>query len=135
MAAWQQSSTLFMDSDPPSAGSTPVMLERLADIDVIVLDAAVTSGPPGERARRLLENRRRVAPQHLPKLMVTAHNDVEYQRAQEAAQRFGPLVDSVRVQVEPGRNASAVNALALHREYWPSTTEQERKNRILLLGR
>ena len=37
--------------------SFPVMLEQLAVIDIIALDAAVASGLPGERAARLLANR------------------------------------------------------------------------------
>jgi DNA repair photolyase len=111
------------------------MLARLAQIDVVTLDAAVADGAAGERARRLLENRRRVASDHLPLLLVTAHNEREEQRAQEAAQRFGPLVDSVHVIREAGRNDTAVNALTWHRRCWPTVTERERKTRILLLGR
>jgi DNA repair photolyase len=121
---------------PPGQGNaTPVMLERLASIDVIALDAAVSTGPAGERARRLLTNRKRVAPERLPLLMVTTHNDEEDQRAQEAAQRFSPLVDSVQVLREKGRNDTAVNTLALHRQHWPAIGEHERKTRLLLLGR
>jgi DNA repair photolyase len=111
------------------------MLAWLAHIDVIALDAAVATGLAGERAERLLANRRRVAPDRLPLLLVTAHNEIEHQRAQEAVQRFGPLVDSVHVMSEAGRNETALNALTLHRHYWPDVGEQERKNRILLLGR
>src|SRR5581483_4922055 len=126
--------------EPSSLGTNDtsplyVMLERLALLDVIALDAAVSSGLAGERAHRLLAKRRRIAPHCLPALLIAAHNDEEYQRAQEAAQRFGPLVDSVHVIREKGRNDTAVNALALHRQYWPQMAEQERKTRLLLLGR
>lgn len=127
--------SVFPAAPPDQQTSTPIMLTRLAQIDVVTLDAAVADGAPGERARRLLENRRRVAPNRLPLLLVTAHNGTEEQRAQEVAQRFGPLVDSAHVINESGRNDTAVNALAWHRRCWPTLTEQERKTRILLLGR
>ncbi|GHO96556.1 hypothetical protein KSF_066040 [Reticulibacter mediterranei] len=122
-------------SPPCQRTSMPVMLERLAQIDVVTLDAAVADGIAGERARRLLENRRRVAPDRLPILLLTAHNEAEEQVAQEAARRFGSLVESTHVINESGRNDTAVNALAWHRRCWPTVTEQERKTRILLLGR
>ncbi len=121
--------------DPDPLSTAPVMLGRLAEIDVITLDAAVTTGPAGERARRLIANRNRIEPQHLPQLLITAHNEEELQRAQEAVQRFGPLVDSVQVIQEKGRNDTAVNALSLHRQHWPEMEERARKTRILLLGR
>lgn len=113
----------------------PVMLERLEAIDVIALDAAVSFGLMGERARRLLANRKRVAPHHLPHLLITVHSDAEQPLADEAAERLQPLVEKVTVLRESGRNETAVNALALHRQHWPSMQEQERKTRILLLGR
>lgn len=125
----------IVSSSPSFSANSPVMLARLALIDLIVLDAAVSIGAPGERARRLLENRRRIAPGHLPWLLVTAHNDEEYWQAQEASQRFGPLVESTQVLFEKGRNDTAANALALHRQVWPDVDEQQRKGRILLLGR
>ncbi|MBE3560333.1 MAG: hypothetical protein IMW89_14075 [Ktedonobacteraceae bacterium] len=118
-----------------STVTSPTMLARLANIDVITLDAAVSFGPAGERARRLLTNRRRVAPDRLPILLVTAHNETEYQQAEDAAQRFGPLVASVQIIREAGRNETAVNALSCHRQHYPAMSEQERKTRILLLGR
>jgi hypothetical protein len=118
-----------------SAISPPVMLDRLKQIDVIALDAAVATGLAGERAQRLLANRKRIAPDHLPTLLITAHNDEEYRRAEETAQRFGPLVATVHLQREDSRNETALNALNLHRTHWPDITEQERKERILLLGR
>lgn len=125
---------------PPSSISTdtislPVMLDRLADIDVVALDAAVATGLPGERARRLLENRRRVAPERLPLLFLTFHNDEEARHAQEVAQRFDPLVSSVVLHQEKSRNETAVTALNLHREHWPAMSEMEHKARILLLAR
>jgi len=118
-----------------SITSLPVMFERLAAIDVIALDAAVSSGPMGERARRLLANRRRVAPQRLPCLLITAHNDTERQLAQQASMQLYAFADSVTILDERGRNETAVNALAIHKESWPDVTEQERKTRILLLSR
>ena len=120
-----------------SAVPYPLMLERLADIDIIVLDAAVASGPPGERAKRLLENRQNMHPHlHHPfKLLITAHSDGEQQIAQTVTESLQHLVDSVETIVESGRNETAVNALRLHRKHWPDTSEQERKTRILLLGR
>lgn len=120
---------------PHSISSLPVMLDRLATIDVIALDAAVSSGSMGERARRLLANRQRVSPQHLPRLLITAHNDVERQQAQQVATQLRPFATSVTIQDERGRNETAVNALSLHRQYWPDMSEQERKTRILLLSR
>jgi len=113
----------------------PVMLERLKAIDVIALDAAVSFGPMGERARRLLANRKRVASYHLPQLLITAHNDTEQQLAYQAAERLRPLVNKITILSEHGRNETAVNALALHRQHWPDMQEQERKTRIILLGR
>ncbi len=118
-----------------SITSLPVMLDRLAAIDVIALDAAVSSGPKGARARRLLANRRRVSPQNLPRLLITAHNDAERQQAQQAATQLHPFATSVTIQDERGRNETAVNALSLHRRQWPDMSEQERKTRILLLSR
>lgn len=118
-----------------SVTSLPVMLERLAVIDVIALDAAVSSGLMGERAQRLLANRQQVAPQHLPRLLITAHNDRERQQAQQAALQLHPFAASVTILDEHGRNETAVNALAIHREYWSEVSEQERKTQILLLSR
>jgi DNA repair photolyase len=120
---------------PHSINSLPVMLERLAAIDVVTLDAAVSSGLMGERAQRLLANRQRVAPQRLPKLLITAHNDVERKQAQQATIQLQAYADSVTILDERGRNETAVNALAMHRECWPDISEQERKTRILLLSR
>lgn len=113
----------------------PVMLTRLEQIDLIALDAAVSVDLMGERARRLLANRQHMAPECLPYLLITAHNDVEHQLARRAANHLRPYVASVTVLDERGRNETAANALALHRKYWPDISEQERKTRILLLGR
>src|SRR6266568_2112397 len=118
-----------------SITSPPIMLERLAATDVIALDAAVSSGPMGARAWRLLANRQRVAPQRLPRLLITAHNDTERQLAQQAALQLHTFADSVTILDERGRNETAVNAMATHREYWPEVSEQERKTRIVLLSR
>src|SRR5438034_402711 len=119
----------FADED------SPVMLARLEQIDLIALDAAVSADRMGERARRLLANRQHMAPERLPRLLITAHNDREHQLAQRAAQHLHSYVVSVTVLDERGRNETAVNALALHRKYWPNISEQERKTRIMLLGR
>ncbi len=127
----QTLSTTYLSSAVPY----PLMLERLADIDIIVLDAAVASGPPGERAKRLLENCQNMHPHHPCKLLITAHSDGEQQIAQTVAESLQHLVDSVETIVESGRNETAVNALRLHRKHWPDISEQERKTRILLLGR
>lgn len=113
----------------------PVMLERLAEIDVVALDAAVVAGLSGERARRLLVNRQRIAPHHLPKLLIATHSVDEQPKAQIAAELLRPLVQSVDVVSERGRNETAINALQLHRVSWANISEQERKTRILLLGR
>src|SRR6266566_419108 len=78
--------------------SLPIMLDRLAAIDVIALDAAVSSGEIGERARRLLANRQRVSPQRLPRLLITAHNDTERQQAQQAATQLHPFATSITIQ-------------------------------------
>ncbi|MGB8348364.1 MAG: hypothetical protein WCD86_26010 [Ktedonobacteraceae bacterium] len=119
----------FADEQPA------VMLERLEQVDVIALDAAVSADLMGARARRLLANRQRVAPHRLPRLLITAHNDIERQLAQRAARQLQIFVESVTILDERGRNEMAVNALALHRQHWPDVPEQERKLRILLLGR
>lgn len=113
----------------------PVMLARLAEIDLIALDAAVTEGLAGERALRLLANRQRVAPLHLPRLLITTHNTAEQLVAQQAAERLHSFVESVTILDERGRNETATHALSLHRESAPEMSEQSRKNRILLLGR
>src|SRR5436305_573340 len=105
--------------------SLPVMLDRLAAIDVIALDAAVSSGLKGERARRLLANRQRVSPQCLPRLLIITHNDTERRQAQQVATELHSFAASVTIQDEHGRNETAVNALSLHRRYWPDMSEQE----------
>ncbi len=87
-----------------SITSPPIMLERLAATDVIALDAAVSSGPMGARAWRLLANRQRVAPQRLPRLLIAAHNDTERQLAQQAATQLHAFADSVTILDERGRN-------------------------------
>lgn len=115
--------------------ASPVMMERLADIDVIALDAAVSTGLPGERAIRLIKNRWRIAPQQLPKLLITVHSAEEVWNAQATAERLRPYVQSVDVISERGRNDTAANALEMHRANWPDVSEQERKTRIVLLGR
>ncbi len=115
--------------------SLPVMLDRLADIDVIALDAAVSLGPSGERARRLLANRWRVSPKNLPRLLITAHNDAERQQAQQVATQLHSFATSITIKDESGRNETAVNAISLHRQYWPDMSERERKTHILMLSR
>lgn len=119
----------FADEQPA------VMLDRLEQVDVIALDAAVSADLMGARACRLLANRQRMAPHNLPRLLITAHNDIERQLAQRAARQLQQFVASVTILDERGRNETAMNALALHRQHWPDVPEQERKTRILLLGR
>ncbi len=112
-----------------------VMLKRLAEIDVIALDAAVSIDLPGERAKRLIKNRWRIAPHQLPKLLITVHSADEVRNAQVAAEGLRPYVQSVDVISERGRNDTAANALEMHRANWPDISEHERKMRIVLLGR
>jgi DNA repair photolyase len=111
------------------------MMRRLSAIDIITLDASIALNISGERATRLLANRCCIAPQCLPKLLITAHSSEEYQQALVAAQHLQDFVDSVSIIIERSRNQTAVNALALHRTNWPEMSEQERKARILLLSR
>jgi DNA repair photolyase len=120
-----------------------VMLSRLSNIDVIALDAAVASGVAGERAYRLLQNRRRVAPDRLPLLLITTHEDSKDARvlaeeqaaARQMAARVAPFCHEIKVAREKGRTETAAKVLALHRTYFPETVDQERKERVLLLGR
>src|SRR6266567_8744083 len=83
---------------------TPVMLERLEQIDLIALDAAVSTDLMSERAGRLLANRQRLDPQRLPRLLITAHNSIEHQLAQRAAQHLRSYVAPVTFLDERGRN-------------------------------
>src|SRR5579859_2290293 len=120
-----------------------VMLTRLSNIDVIALDAAVASGAAGERAYRLLQNRQDVAPDHLPWLLITTHRDSknehvsveELAAAGRMAARVAPFCHEVKIVLESGRTETATKALALHRASFPAMTDQERKERVLLLGR
>ncbi|WP_220198255.1 hypothetical protein [Ktedonospora formicarum] len=118
-----------------SSFSQSIMLERLARIDVIALDAAVSSGLAGERARRLLLNRKRIAPHNLPRVLIATHNEDEQQQALEVTQQFSSLASSINILEEKSRNETASHALTLHRHYWPEMLEAERKTRILLLGK
>jgi len=112
-----------------------VMMSRLADIDVVALDAAVASGLAGERARRLLHNRSQVAPDRLPWLLLLAHSEAESHVAWQFARSLQSLCYDFRVVREQGRNETATKVLALHRAYFPGMPDQERKERVLLLGR
>jgi hypothetical protein len=120
-----------------------VMLPRLSNLDVIVLDAAVASGAAGERAYRLLQNRQSIAPDHLPWLLITTHKDPKNERiyveelaaAQQMATQLAPFCHEIKIVLENGRTETATKALALHRDFFPGIMEQERKERILLLGR
>src|SRR5579859_2989192 len=116
MHALSYTDAVLYDVEPPLVIATDnvypsVMLGCLAQIDVVALDASVSSGPAGARAQRLLTNRRQVAPGRLPLLLITAHNDAEHQMAKEAAQRLGPLVDSVQIEMQQSRNETAIKAL------------------------
>lgn len=120
-----------------------VMLTRLADIDVIALDAAVATDAAGERAYRLLQNRRDIAPDHLPRVFITTHKDPknehvytkELAAAQQMATRIAPFCHEVNIELENGRTETATKALALHHASFPRVADQERKKRVLLLGR
>jgi DNA repair photolyase len=127
-----EGSSYFATSDTITSS---VMLRRLAEIDVVALDAAVSIGLPGERAKRLIKNRCCIAPQQLPKLLITVHSADEMRNAQAAAEHLRPYVQSVDVISERGRNDTAANALEMHRANWPDISEHERKTRIVLLGR
>jgi hypothetical protein len=83
--------------------SRPLMLGRLTNLDIIVIDAAVITGLPGERARRLVENRSHVAPHNLPKLLITVHSESEKLCAQRAIGDFKPFVASVEVRWDAGQ--------------------------------
>lgn len=115
--------------------SQPVMLDRLAAIDVIGVDAAVTAGQAGDRVERLLRNRRRIAPLRLPTVLITAHSTTEHHQALAAAERLKPLAQAIEIVTQRGRNETAVHALQGHRAVWQEYSEQERKSRILLLSR
>lgn len=120
-----------------------VMLSRLANLDVIALDAGVASGAAGERAYRLLQNRQSVAPDHLPWLLITTHKDAnneqvyseELAAAQRMATRVAPFCREINIVLENGRTETATKALALHRAFYPGMTDQEHKECVLLLGR
>ncbi len=113
----------------------PVMLERLQDVDLVALDAAVATGEAGERAQRLLANRRRLAPERPPQVVLTLQTPQEEALAAQAAARLRPLAAEVRLQWQRGRQETAQHALALHRQLWPAMEETQRKARILLLIR
>src|SRR5690242_12506728 len=95
-----------------------VMLPRLAHLDVIALDAAVASGVAGERAYRLLQNRRSIAPDHLPMLLITTHTDAKNEQvsveelaaARSMAMRVAPFCREIRIVPEHGRTETATKA-------------------------
>ena len=113
----------------------PVMLERLSDIDVVALDAAVALGLPGERALRLLKNRHSVAPEHKPVLLLLIHNSSERDTALRFVTQARPFCQDVMIVEERNRSETAANALASHHTFFPEVSMQERKQRVLLLGR
>ncbi|GER85766.1 MAG: hypothetical protein IMW90_02070 [Thermogemmatispora sp.] len=113
----------------------PSMLRRLAEIDLVVLDAAVASGVAGERATRLLANRRRLAPARPAHLLLHAHSRQEEEQARGAAERLAPLVAAVHLRRLGSRSEVAREALTLHRQLWPAEDEARRKARLLLLIR
>ncbi|MGH2496528.1 MAG: hypothetical protein ACRDIV_17660 [Ktedonobacteraceae bacterium] len=112
-----------------------VMLKRLAAIDVVAVDAAVTTGAAGERARRFLQNRSQVAPDRLPWLLLTTHSEAESTTAWQFAESVRSLYSEIEVLREQNRTETATLALALHRAHFPGLTDHERKQRVLLLGR
>ncbi len=111
-----------------------IMLKRVMDIDVIALDAAVASGLPGERARRLLHTISRLDPFRLPWLLLLAHSEAEEHIAWQFAHSVRPLCCDLVVRAQ-NRTEAATQALELHRRHFPGLSEHERKQRILLLGR
>lgn len=111
------------------------MLDRLSTIDVITLDISVTTGAAGERARRLLENRFMIAPQNLPHLLIATHNEEEQRIAPHIIDQFAPLVQTSHIMEQKSRNETASNAMKWHRQFWPDVSDQDRKGRILMLGR
>ncbi|WP_052887415.1 hypothetical protein [Thermogemmatispora carboxidivorans] len=113
----------------------PSMLRRLAEIDLVVLDAAVASGVAGERATRLLANRRRLAPARPAHLLLHAHSRQEEEQASAAAGHLAPLVAAVHLRRLGSRSEVAREALTLHRQLWPAEDEARRKARLLLLIR
>ena len=112
------------------------MLERLADIDLIALDSAILSGAPGQRALRLLRNRQMIAPDRLPVVLLMLHHDRDRKAVeQQFVSQIRPLCQSIQMIEEKSRNKTATHALALHAQCFPRFTDQERKQRLLLLGR
>ncbi|MBX5458073.1 MAG: hypothetical protein IRZ31_14355, partial [Thermogemmatispora sp.] len=118
-----------------NGGRETSMLEQLAKIDLVALDAAVATGVAGERARRLLANRQRLAPQRPAHLLLHAHSPHEEEQASAAAARLAPLVAAVHLRRLHSRTEVAREALALHRQLWPVQDEAQRKARLLLLIR
>ncbi|MBX5459266.1 MAG: hypothetical protein IRZ31_20425, partial [Thermogemmatispora sp.] len=112
-----------------------MMLQHLAEIDLVALDAAVATGVAGERARRLLANRQRLAAARPAHLLLHAHSPHEAEQAQQAAAQLAPLVAAVHLRRLPSRTAVAHEALTLHRQLWPEQDEAQRKARLLLLIR
>ncbi|QBD79973.1 hypothetical protein EPA93_29915 [Ktedonosporobacter rubrisoli] len=113
----------------------PLMLERLAEIDVIAIDAAVLAEHPGERVKRFLENRFLIAPHKRPLVLITVHTDAEKQQAEQGLPGLRHLAAEIEIRPENGRNETATNALQLHQKHWPDVSMQERKERIFLLSR
>ncbi len=111
------------------------MLKRLADIDLIALDSGVLSGDPGQRALRLLHNRRMIAPDRLPVVLFMLHQFSDRNAVEQFIVQAQPLSQSIQVIEEKSRNQTATHALALHAQHFPAIAHQERKERLLLLGR
>jgi DNA repair photolyase len=118
-----------------SREQAPTMLERLRDIDLVVLDAAVAGGEAGRRARRLLANRQRLAPARPAHLLLHAHSSQEEEGALAVAKALAPLVAAFHLRRLKSRADVASEALALHRQLWPDVPEVQRKARMLLLIR
>lgn len=111
------------------------MLERLADIDLIALDSAILTGLPSQRALQLLRNRQMVAPDRLPVVLLMLHHERDRQTVQQFISQVQPWCQSFQVIEEKSRNKTATHALALHAQCFPGVSNQERKERLLLLGR
>jgi DNA repair photolyase len=111
------------------------MLDRLADIDLITVDSAVTSHAPGQRALQLISNRQMIAPDRLPVVLLMLHHDRDRKSVELFIRQIQPLCQSIQVIEEKSRNKTATHALALHAQHFPAIPYQERKERLLLLGR
>ncbi len=111
------------------------MQGRLADIDLITVDSAVTTGEPGQRALRLLRNRQQMKPDRPPVVLLMLHQPSDTSAAEQFIAQARPLCQSIHIIEEKSRNKTASHALALHAQQFPEMSGEVRKERLLLLGR